>query len=77
MIERHAKELGIDVAAFFAALAGGAAGAALREAESRGRESGVKSTPAWLIGEELVMALIPAAEFERLGSVGSATDPIA
>jgi predicted DsbA family dithiol-disulfide isomerase len=74
VINRHATALGIDIAALHAALSDGSAGAALRESESLGRKSGVRSTPAWLIGKELVTGLQPVAEFERLAGQGSGTN---
>lgn len=74
VIYRHATALGIDLAALQAALGDGSAGAALRESESLARKSGVRGTPAWLIGQELVTSLLPAADFERLAGQGSGTN---
>jgi 2-hydroxychromene-2-carboxylate isomerase len=73
VIDRHAAELGIDIAAWHTALADGSAGAALRESEILGRKSGVKGTPAWLVAQELVTKLLPSAEFERLADQGTGT----
>jgi predicted DsbA family dithiol-disulfide isomerase len=66
MIDRHARELGIDVVALHRALADGSAAAAVTEAEMLGRSYGVQGTPAWLLGQQLITGLRPAAEFERL-----------
>src|SRR5262245_56879306 len=66
VIDRHASESGIDLAALHAALADDSAAAAVAEAEMIGRKYGVQGTPAWLLGERLITGLRPAAEFERL-----------
>jgi len=66
VIDRHASESGIDLAALHAALADNTAAAAVIEAEKLGRKYGVQGTPAWLLGRRLISGLRPAAEFERL-----------
>jgi predicted DsbA family dithiol-disulfide isomerase len=66
VIDRHASEFGIDLAALHAALADGSAVAAVTKAEMIGRRYGVQGTPAWLLGQQLITGLRPAAEFERL-----------
>jgi predicted DsbA family dithiol-disulfide isomerase len=66
VIDRHASESGIDLAALHAALADDSTAAAVTEAEMTGRKYGVQGTPAWLLGERLIAGLRPAAEFERL-----------
>jgi predicted DsbA family dithiol-disulfide isomerase len=66
VIDRHASESGIDLAALHAALADDSAAAAVMEAEMTGRKYGVHGTPAWLLGERLIAGLRPATEFERL-----------
>jgi predicted DsbA family dithiol-disulfide isomerase len=66
VIDRHASESGIDLAALHAALADDSAAAAVTEAEMIGRKYGVQGTPAWLLGERLIAGLRPAPEFERL-----------
>jgi predicted DsbA family dithiol-disulfide isomerase len=66
VIDRHASESGIDLAALHAALADDGAAAAVTEAEMIGRKYGVQGTPAWLLGERLITGVRPAAEFERL-----------
>jgi predicted DsbA family dithiol-disulfide isomerase len=66
VIDQHARASGIDLAALHVALADGSAVAAVTEAEMIGRKSGVKGTPAWLLGRRLIEGLLPAAEFELL-----------
>ena len=74
VVGRLATGCGIDFGALRAALADGSAGAALRESESVARKSGVRKTPAWLIGQELITTLLPAEEFERLAHQGIGTN---
>jgi predicted DsbA family dithiol-disulfide isomerase len=66
VIDRHASESGIDLAALHAALTDESAEAAVTEAEMIGRNYGVQGTPAWLVAQRLIEGLLPAAEFERL-----------
>jgi len=66
VIDRHASRSGIDLGALHAALADGTAEAGVTEAEAIGRKNGVEGTPAWLLGQQLIMRLRPMAEFERL-----------
>jgi predicted DsbA family dithiol-disulfide isomerase len=66
VLDRHASESGIDLAALHAALADGSAMEAVVDAETMGRDYGVQGTPAWLLGRRLISGLLPAAEFERL-----------
>jgi predicted DsbA family dithiol-disulfide isomerase len=66
VIDRHATESGIDLAALHAALEDDSAEAAVTEAEMIGRKYGVQGTPAWLVADRLTTGLLPAAEFERL-----------
>lgn len=66
VIDRHASESGIELAALHAALSDDSAVAAVTETEMIGRKYGVHGTPAWLLGERLIAGLRPAAEFERL-----------
>jgi predicted DsbA family dithiol-disulfide isomerase len=66
VIDRHARKLGVDLAAFHAALADGSAVGAVTKAEKIGRRFGVQGTPAWLLGQQLITGLRPAAKFERL-----------
>jgi predicted DsbA family dithiol-disulfide isomerase len=71
IVERHAAELGIDLAAFHAAWLDGTALTAVNESEALGRQHGVRGTPAWLIGRRLISGLLPASEFERLGAAAT------
>jgi predicted DsbA family dithiol-disulfide isomerase len=66
VLDRHASESGIELAALKAALDDDSAVAAVTETEMIGRKYGVQGTPAWLLGERLIAGLRPAAEFERL-----------
>lgn len=66
VIDRHASESGVELAALHAALADGTAEAAVTEAETIARKYGVQGTPAWLLAQQLITGLRPAAEFERL-----------
>jgi predicted DsbA family dithiol-disulfide isomerase len=72
VIDRHASESGLDLAALHAALAYGSAAAAVTEAEMIGRKHGVQGTPAWLVARRLLTGLRPAAEFERLAAYAEA-----
>src|SRR5262249_28427412 len=54
VIERHASELGIEIAALHAALDDGSASAAVKEAEIIARKHGVQGTPAWLLRDRLI-----------------------
>jgi predicted DsbA family dithiol-disulfide isomerase len=65
VIDRHASESGIELAALHADFADDRAVAAVTETEMIGRKYGVQGTPAWLLGEQLITGLRPAAEFER------------
>jgi len=78
VIDRHASESGIDLAALHAAFADDSAVAAVTEAEMFGRKYGVQGTPAWLLAERLIVGLRPTAEFERLAgdAVGAMIKPI-
>jgi len=66
VIDRHAIASGIDLASLHASLDDGSAGSSVRAAEMLGREHGVEGTPAWLLGQRLIIGLQPAEEFERL-----------
>ena len=69
VIDRHASESDIDLAALHAALANESADAAVTEAEMIGRKHGVQGTPAWLLARRLITGLLPATEFERLAEI--------
>ena len=80
VIDRHASESGVDLAALQSALADDSAVAAVREAEMIGRKNGVYGTPAWLVAKRLITGLLPAVEFERLAEGaghGQAVSPLA
>ncbi len=66
VIDRHASESGVDLAALHSALADDSAVAAVREAEMIRRKNGVYGTPAWPVAKRLITGLLPAVEFERL-----------
>jgi len=68
VIDRHAGEAGMNLAALRAAFANGSAEESVTEAEMIGRKHGVQGTPAWLLGDRLIAGLLPAAEFERLAA---------
>lgn len=66
VIDYHASESGIELAAMHAALADGSALDAVTEAETMGRQHGIHGTPAWLSGERLILGRQAPTEFERL-----------
>jgi predicted DsbA family dithiol-disulfide isomerase len=66
VIDRHATAAGVELGPLHAAIADGSAAVAVVDAESSGREYGVHGTPAWLVGQQLIVGLRPAAEFERI-----------
>ena len=66
VIDAHARRSGIDLADLHAALANGKAEAAVTDAETIGRETGVQGTPTWLLAQRLISGLHGAAEFEWL-----------
>jgi len=66
VIDRHASESDVNLAALHAALADGSAELAVKEAETIGRKHGVQGTPAWLLDQQLITGLRPTAEFEQL-----------
>jgi predicted DsbA family dithiol-disulfide isomerase len=66
VLDRHARESGVDIVALHDGLADGSAAEAVAEAETLGRTWGVRGTPAWLIAQRLITGLQSASEFERL-----------
>jgi len=68
VIDRHASESGVDLAALHDALGDGSAAASVKEAELAGIRSGVEGTPAWRIGDRLIMGLRPEKYFEQLAT---------
>ena len=65
-IDRHLGTFGIDPARFWQAMEEGSAEQAVADAESAGRNIGVRGTPAWLIAGRLINGLRPVADFEQL-----------
>jgi predicted DsbA family dithiol-disulfide isomerase len=68
VIDRHARDLGIDLGTLRVALADGSALTAVKESEALGRRHGVQGTPAWFLAQRLISGLLPALEFERLAA---------
>jgi len=66
VIDRHASDSGLDLTALHAALDDTSAAADVREAEMIALKNGVQGTPAWRVGERLILGLRSAAEFECL-----------
>ncbi len=66
VIDRHAAEAGIDLAAMHAGLENGSAYAFVDWSETLGRSYGVRGTPAWFVAGRLVSGLYPRAYFEQL-----------
>jgi predicted DsbA family dithiol-disulfide isomerase len=66
VIDRHAIEAGVDIAAMHAALESGGAYGLVDRAEAMGHSVGIRGTPAWLIGGRLIPGLYPREQFERL-----------
>jgi predicted DsbA family dithiol-disulfide isomerase len=71
VIDQHASESDIDLAALHDALASDSAEAAVTEAEMIGRKHGVQGTPAWLLARRLITGLLPATEFEHLAEIAT------
>jgi predicted DsbA family dithiol-disulfide isomerase len=71
VIDRHARDSGVELPALHAALADGSGAAGVSEGERIGREYGVHGTPAWLLNRRLITGLRPAVEFERLAEYAS------
>lgn len=71
VIDRHASEAGIDLAALHASMDDDRAAAAVTRAEMMGHKYGVQGTPAWLLGYRLIAGLLPAVEFERLADAAA------
>jgi predicted DsbA family dithiol-disulfide isomerase len=70
VIDRHAGDSGVDLRLLRAALADGSAAQAVIDAEALGHQYGVQGTPAWLVGDQLIMGLQPAVDFEHIGARG-------
>jgi predicted DsbA family dithiol-disulfide isomerase len=76
VIDRYAREAGVDLVALHAALANGSAEAAVDEAQALGRKYGVHGTPAWLLPQGLLSGLRGAADFERLAEQALSAKPV-
>jgi predicted DsbA family dithiol-disulfide isomerase len=74
VIERHVKEIGVDVAAFRESLNDGAAMDALAQVESVATGLDVRATPSWLIAGDVISGLLPESEFERLAHKAMKTE---
>jgi predicted DsbA family dithiol-disulfide isomerase len=68
VIDWYALASGVDLPSLHAALDDDSAMAAVAEAEALGRDLGVQGTPAWLLGQQIINGLLPAAEFEGLAN---------
>ncbi len=66
IIDCHAAEAGIDIAAMHAGLENGDAYSLVDQSEALGRSLGVNGTPAWFVSGRLVPGLYPPEHFERL-----------
>jgi predicted DsbA family dithiol-disulfide isomerase len=66
IIDRHAAEAGIDIAAMHAALDSGSAYILVDQSEALGRSLGVRGTPAWFVSGRLINGLYPPGQFEQL-----------
>ena len=66
VIDEHATESGIDVAALHGALDDGSAARLVDETEVIGRGHGVYGTPAWFLNDQLIAGLLSAADFEDI-----------
>ena len=66
VIDEHATESGIDVAALHGALDDGSAARLVDETEVIGRGHGVYGTPAWFLNDQLIARLRSAADFEDI-----------
>jgi predicted DsbA family dithiol-disulfide isomerase len=66
IIDSHAREAGVDLAALHTALDGGSAYAFVDQSEMLGRKLGVQGTPTWLVSGRLIPGLYPREQFEQL-----------
>jgi predicted DsbA family dithiol-disulfide isomerase len=66
IVDRHAAEAGVDVAAMHAALGDGSAYRLVDRSEKLGRSLGVRGTPAWFVSGHLIPGLYPREQFEQL-----------
>ena len=66
VIDRHAAETGIDVAAMRAAIDDGSAYVLVDASETLGASLGVQGTPAWFARGRLISGLYPREQYEQL-----------
>jgi predicted DsbA family dithiol-disulfide isomerase len=66
VIDRHAREAGIDVTAMHAALDDRSAYTLVDQSETLGAKVGVRGTPAWFVAGRLIPGLYPREQFEQL-----------
>jgi predicted DsbA family dithiol-disulfide isomerase len=66
VIDRHAAEAGIGIAAMHAALDNGSAYVLVDQSETLARSLGVRGTPAWFVSGRLIHGLYPRQQFADL-----------
>jgi predicted DsbA family dithiol-disulfide isomerase len=66
IIDAHAGEAGVDIAAMHAALENGSAYVLVDQSETIARSLGVRGTPAWFVSGHLIPGLYPREQFKRL-----------
>jgi predicted DsbA family dithiol-disulfide isomerase len=66
IIDRHAREAGVDVAAMHAALDNRSAYTLVDQSETLATKLGVRGTPAWFVAGRLIPGLYPHEQFEQL-----------
>lgn len=66
VIDTHAVEAGIDIAAMHRALDNGSAYLLVDRSETLGTRLGVRGTPAWFVAGRLIPGLYPREQFEEL-----------
>lgn len=66
IIDGHAVEAGIDIAAMHTALDNGSAYVLVGQSETLGKSLGVRGTPAWFVSGHLIPGLYSREQFEQL-----------
>jgi predicted DsbA family dithiol-disulfide isomerase len=66
VVDHHASEAGVDLAALHGALDDGSAYALVERSETLARNLGVRGTPAWFVEGRLIEGLHPREPFEEL-----------
>jgi predicted DsbA family dithiol-disulfide isomerase len=66
IIDAHASEAGIDIAAMHAALENGSAYVLVDQSETLAKSLGVRGTPAWFVSGHLIPGLYPREQFKQL-----------